>query len=70
MEKGFSASKKLKELRQLKNVSLYVAATSCGITPQALTQYESGARVPRDEIKISLAKYYGVTVGQLFFGEG
>jgi len=29
--------------------------------------YELGYRVPRDEIKMKLADYYGVTVQSLFF---
>lgn len=40
-----------------------------GISVSALSMYESGDRVPRDEIKERLAKYYGTTVGSLFFGE-
>ena len=35
----------------------------------AISQYESGARVPRDEIKVRIAKYYGVSVESLFFTE-
>ena len=44
-------------------------AKDVGISAAALSMYESGERVPRDEIKEALAKYYGSTVGFLFFGE-
>ena len=40
-----------------------------GISESALAMYESGKRVPRDEVKEALAGYYGMTVGFLFFGE-
>lgn len=40
-----------------------------GISVSALSMYESGDRTPRDEIKERLAKYYGTTVGSLFFNE-
>ena len=40
-----------------------------GISLAALSMYESGSRVPRDELKIKMAKLYGTTVGYLFFNE-
>lgn len=44
-------------------------AKDLGISLSALSMYESCERVPRDEVKEMLAKYYGLTVGFLFFGE-
>ena len=44
-------------------------AKDVGISASALSMYESGERIPRDEVKESLARYYGSTVGFLFFGE-
>ena len=38
-----------------------------GISRSALTMYETGQRVPRDEIKVKLADYYNTTVQALFF---
>lgn len=40
-----------------------------GITQSALSMYEAGKRVPRDDIKIALAKHYRTTVQELFFPE-
>ena len=40
-----------------------------GISQSALAMYERGLRVPRDEIKVKLAKAYGTTVEDLFFSE-
>jgi DNA-binding XRE family transcriptional regulator len=44
-------------------------AKSVGISVSAIKMYEAGKRVPKDEIKIKLAIYYGVSVQQLFFSE-
>ena len=38
-----------------------------GIGISTLSMYETGQRVPRDEIKKRLAKYYGVSIQALFF---
>jgi DNA-binding XRE family transcriptional regulator len=42
-------------------------AAACDISVSALGMYENGQRVPRDEIKVKLAKLYGKTVEELFF---
>ena len=39
------------------------------ISVSALAMYELGQRNPRDDIKISLAEYYGVHVSDIFFPE-
>lgn len=44
-------------------------AKAIGISDSALAMYEGGNRVPRDEIKEKLAKFYGLSVGFLFFDE-
>ena len=44
-------------------------ANKLGISLSALSMYESGERVPRDELKVRMAKLYNTTVGRLFFGE-
>lgn len=42
-------------------------AKAVGISLSAMAMYENGYRIPRDEIKIKLANYYGVSVEQIFF---
>lgn len=42
-------------------------ATAVGVSLSAIAMYENGERIPRDEIKIKLATYYGTTVQELFF---
>lgn len=42
-------------------------ATDLGISISALAMYEQGRRIPRDEIKIMIANYYGKSVQEIFF---
>lgn len=71
MHKNFfnrsSICNKLKELRGKKS-QLEVAA-DLDISLSSLSAYENGDRIPRDEIKVRIANYYGVTVQELFFEE-
>ncbi|MDZ4410527.1 helix-turn-helix transcriptional regulator [Bacillus cereus] len=42
-------------------------AKAVGISISTLQMYENGQRIPRDNIKIKLANFYGVTVQTIFF---
>ena len=42
-------------------------ANAIGITKSAWAMYERGERVPRDEVKIQIARYFGKTVQEVFF---
>lgn len=42
-------------------------ASDLGIPPSTLSMYEQGKRMPRDEIKIKIAKYYKKSVEDIFF---
>lgn len=42
-------------------------AEKIGITTSALSNYENGIRVPRDEIKIKIAKFYQKSIEEIFF---
>ena len=44
-------------------------AAALHISVSALSMYENDARIPRDEIKVALARFYDTTVGELFFGQ-
>ena len=61
---------KLKALRQAKKKTIQQAADEMNITKSALAMYERDERVPRDEIKIRIAQYYGESVTFLFFNLG
>lgn len=56
---------KLKELRGEK--TLREVALAVGISISALGMYETGKRVPNDNIKKALAKYFNTTVDSIFF---
>ena len=58
---------KLRGLRGSKTLDCVSADT--GISRSALNMYELGMRTPRDEVKIKLATYYGVSIADLFFDE-
>ena len=38
-----------------------------GISISALSSYETGQRIPRDEVKVRIAKYYRRSVPYIFF---
>lgn len=58
------------KLRKLRGIRTRVGvAKQVGIAPSALANYESGRRVPTDEAKILLSKYYAVPVQELFFDD-
>lgn len=55
-------------LRQLRgDKSRDEVAKAVNISLSALAMYETGARMPRDEIKVALAKYYSSSVQEIFF---
>lgn len=58
-------AKTLIELRGEKSQAEVAAAI--GVSPAAISMYESGERVPRDEIKCRIANYYKKPVGKIFF---
>ena len=57
--------KKLKELRGARRIN--EVAEALGISPSALSMYETGTRIPRDVIKIKIANYYGVNISDIFY---
>ena len=44
-----------------------IVAVAVGVSASAISMYENNDRVPRDEIKVKLADYFGMTVQELFF---
>lgn len=42
-------------------------AQAVGISTSTLLMYENGYRNPRDDIKAELAKYYGISVADIFY---
>lgn len=46
-----------------------MVAKSIGVTKQAIWNYENDKRIPRDDIKRKIAKYYKTSVESIFFNQ-
>lgn len=57
--------KVLTELRGQKTIK--EVAEDLSLSVSAISMYEQGHRVPKDEIKMAIAKYYGKSVQEIFF---
>ena len=57
--------KRLVRLRGSRTQEEVAKALGCSIS--AIGMYERGERMPRDEMKIAIAKYYDTTVQSIFF---
>lgn len=49
------------------NRSREQVANAIGVSISAISMYENGERIPRDDIKIRIANYYECTVQEIFF---
>ena len=57
-----------RRLRQLRGDRTQAEiAQEIGVTPMAISQYESGNRMPKGPIMMRLARVFGVSVEDLFF---
>ncbi len=56
---------KLRELRG--NRTQEEMAKELNITKSSLAMYERNERVPRDEVKVRIANFFGKTVQEIFF---
>lgn len=57
--------KRLRKLRGKKTQREVSRAIGC--SESAVNMWESGCRIPRDEVKKKLSDYYGVSVEEIFF---
>jgi len=62
-----TVAERVKNARIAKGCSVEDVAKGCGVTVSAVQMYECGQRVPRDSIKIAMAKFFDTTVQDLFF---
>lgn len=60
-----TVAERLVELRGSR--SREMVADAIHVSVSAISMYENGQRIPRDEIKVRLADYYGTTVQNIFF---
>ena len=59
-----------RRLRSLRGArTLQTVSNETGLGVSALTMYELGQRMPRDEAKIILSEYYGISIDALFFAQ-
>lgn len=42
-------------------------AEAIGVSRSAICNYETGFRIPKDDVKMRLAKYYRSTVAKIFY---
>lgn len=59
----------LTELRNEKGKTVTEAAKDLNISVSALSMYENGERIPRDNIKIRIAEYYNKSIVAIFFAK-
>ena len=56
------------KLRKLRGaLSQQEISDRVGITKSSWAMYERNERVPRDEVKIKIARYFGKTVQEIFY---
>lgn len=60
---------RIKRLRENSHQTKRYVAKQLGISYSALCQIEWGKLIPGDDLKIRIAKYFSVTVGDLFYAE-
>lgn len=60
-------AERLRALRGERTLEAVSAGT--GLSVQALCNYESAIRIPRDEAKVAISRFYGIPVGDIFFAE-
>lgn len=54
--------------RKKHNLTQQQLANELGISLGTVKKYEEGQRIPRDEIKVKLAKRLGTSVQEMFYG--
>lgn len=62
---GQAIGDRLRSLRGSK--SQKEVADAIGVTPMAISQYERGERIPNDDMKIAISKYFKKSVSTIFF---
>jgi len=62
-----TAGKILRDLRGKR--SQEETAQAIGITKSSWAMYERGERVPRDEVKVKIARFFGKSVQEIFFSQ-
>ena len=59
--------KRIMDLRAQRGISRAALAREIGVSESAVQYYETGQRSPRDEIKVKIANFFGVSVLDIFY---
>lgn len=80
MYNGTRAQIVLKEVKQMSSGEILrilrgddtqeETANAVGVTKSAYAMYERNERVPRDEVKVRIAKHFNKSVQEIFFSSG
>lgn len=62
-------AEKLIRMRECKELTQNDLAKKLEISPAAVSAYECGERIPRDEIKKKIAEFFDKTVQEIFFDD-
>lgn len=62
-------ARRLRLLRWDKKMNQADLAKALKTSPAAISMYERGERIPRDEIKLRFAEFYEMTVQELFYAD-
>ena len=57
----------LKYLRERKKLTQTAVAKALGVNTTTYHAWESGQNIPRDEMKVAIANFYGLSVGYIFY---
>ncbi|PWL88327.1 MAG: XRE family transcriptional regulator [Escherichia coli] len=66
-QKAKIIGERLRHLRESKNLERKEVANATGLTVSAISNYELGIRIPRDEVKYVLAQFYNADIRETFF---
>lgn len=70
MDESIRAKETGERLRELRaNRGQAEVAEAIGVSTMAISQYETGKRIPQDKIKVKIARYFGQSVESLFFSQ-
>ena len=62
---AIAAGAKIRAMRGTE--SQQALADKLNISKSALAMYERGERIPRDEVKVRIARHFGVSIESIFF---
>lgn len=68
VEKIMNSKEIGERLRKLRgDKSQLTVANAIGVSNMAISSYERGERIPTDDIKIAISKYFNKSVEEIFF---